>query len=559
MLKAKYKIGLGLLITAASALSACGKKGDDGKVVFWSSFGSSYTDALNRIVDQAASEAGIEIDHKPQGSYDEIYRNMQSAIGPADYPNLAIGYPDHFASYLGSGILTALDEYFSEAELDDYYDFYMKENIFYDNGRSKAAEKIYGIPFNKSTELLGYNGTFVDYCLETNETLRAKGLPKTWQDWIDYGPTYNQLYVGLMGNGLYGNQDVFGNGSDFEVHAPVEGVLPGTEDEDGDKALDNGKKLLLDLTKVNTDNSILMGWDATDNAFITLLRQWGSGYTYVDPSENTKIASRRVGSVLFNKTSKEAGETQSNQDKAIDMLMTFNRLNKAHIFGTPQTPLNADYCSVPFENCRCMFMICSSGGLSHTTANWHYRFRVAPLPYKDEQHKAVISQGANICMTNQGNFESSVKAIKALTTGKFQTKWCLDTGYYPCSKSAAESSEYQAFVHEAQKKVGDEWVDLNAEEAAASGAYSSAIRVAYREGSLLNENYYMKASEGWDKFVDPAFDGSSDLRDAVKTIFDSVLSIKGDAVEDRDQYKSKLLAIENFPKIKSSSNISFVH
>ena len=559
MLKTKYKIGLGLLITAASALTACGKKKDDGKVVFWSSFGSSYTSALNAIVDKVAAENSIEIDHKPQGSYDEIYRNMQSAIAPGDYPNIAIGYPDHFASYLGSGILTPLDDYFSDAELNDYYDFYMKENKFYDNGRSKAKERIYGIPFNKSTELLGYNGVFVDYCFEQNATLREHGLPKTWEEWETYGPAFDTLYQGLMGKGLYGNQDVFGTGSDFETHDPVDKVLPGSEDEDGDIALPNGKKLLLDLTNVTKDNSILMGWDAADNAFITLVRQWDAEYTRVDESQIHELARDRVGSVMFNKQTVDAGQTKSNQQKVIDMLKFFNKLNKAHIFGTPQTPLNADYCSGPFEKCKVMFMICSSGGLSHTTADWHYRFRSAPIPYKDAQHKSVISQGANICLTNQGSLENSVKAIKALTTGKFQTEWCLQTGYYPCSKSSTNSAEYQAFVHEGQKKVGDDWVEMTAEEAETSGAFSSAIRVAYREGSRLNDEHYMNSTEGWDKFVDPAFEGSSDLREAVKTIFDSVLSIKGDDIEVDAKYKEKLLAIEKLPKIKSSGTIEFIH
>jgi len=337
---------------------------------------------------------------------------------------------------------------------------------------------------------------------------------------------------------------------------PVEGKLPGTEDDDGDISYD-GRKLLLDLTKVTPDNSILMGWDATDNAFITLTRQWGAEYTYVDPAENQKIAKRRIGSVLFNKTSKAAGETVSYQEKVIDMLKTFNKLNKAHIFGTPQTPLNAQYCSSGYELGQVMFMICSSGGLSHNTADWHLRFRVAPVPYKDAEHKAVISQGANICMTDKGSFENSVKAIKEFTTGKWQTEWCLKTGYYPCSKSATNSNEYQAFVHEAQVKEGNTWRDMTAAEAEEAGAFTSPVRVAYREGSKLNDEEYMSATKGWDKFVDPAFEGSAILRAAVKKIFDAVLSITD--VDNDALYKAKLDQIEEDATIKGTSTISFVH
>ena len=62
MLKTKYKIGLGLLITAASALASCGKTKDDGKVVFWSSFGSAYTSALDQIVAGVAKDTKAEED-----------------------------------------------------------------------------------------------------------------------------------------------------------------------------------------------------------------------------------------------------------------------------------------------------------------------------------------------------------------------------------------------------------------------------------------------------------------------------------------------------------------
>ena len=67
----------------------------------------------------------------------------------------------------------------------------------------------------------------------------------------------------------------------------------------------------------------------------------------------------------------------------------------------------------------------------------------------------------------------------------------------------------------------------------------------------------MTTSKGWDKFVDPAFEGSAILRAAVKKIFDAVLSITD--LEDDSQYKSKLDQIEQDATIKGASTISFVH
>ena len=556
MLKTKHKVGLALLATVATALSACGAKDEDeddswkddlnGGVLFWSSFGSNYTSVLNTVVSNISDSISVEIDHKEQGSYDEINRNMISAIAVGDYPNVAVGYPDHFASYLGSDVLKPLDKYFTEEEFADYYEQYMEENKFYDNKKTKAQLRTYGIPFNKSTELLGYNGVFVDYANYVDPSIGA--VPRTWAEYEIKAPKYYKVYSDLFGHYLYGKQDVFGTASDFKVYDYVKDEDPPGEKIDGEWFDEDGRVLLLDCSLVSKDNSFLMSWDATDNAFITLVRQWGAKYTEVPDSEKTKIAKKRNGYVYFN--------SSDNQDKVVSMLKYFRNLYEDKLFGTPQT-LGGDYSSKAFEACRVMFMICSSGGLSYNTANWRHRFRVSPILYKDADKKTVISQGANLCMTDKSNFTNSVKVMKALTTGKFQTDWCLATGYYPCSKSAAESKAYQEFVNEAK--------DLTPEQAEEYGVYENPVRVAYREGSALNSVYYMDqysdddVSEKWTKFVDPAFEGSSVLRTTVKGVLDSIFKIKSADINNSQKYKDKLNEIESAPTIIGASTIKFVH
>ena len=514
-MKANFKFGLAMLTVAASTVAGCNlfnkNKGQGGEVAFWSSFGGAYTTVLNGVVANITEETGITIEHTSQGSYDEINRNMISAIAVGDYPNIAMGYPDHFATYLSSGILQNLDSYLTETDLADYYEEYMHENYFWDDGGENAVKKLYALPFNKSTELLGYNGVFVDYCATLNPELGT--LPVTWGEWQVKAPLYNTIFQGLMGKILYGKQNAEGKASDF-AFAPAAGLTA-----------------LLDMSKVDAKTSCLMSWDATDNAFITLTRQWGAQYTNLPDSEKSKPAKRRIGEVLFN--------SAENQPKVVEMLKFFNRFNKQGIFDTPSA-LGGSYASDAFAQCKVMFMVCSSGGLSYNTANWNHRFRVAPIPYKDAEHKAVISQGANICLTNaKGDNEKSVAVIKALTQGKFQTDWCLQTGYYPCSKSALESEAYQNFLKET--------------------TYDSPTRVAYREGSILNANEYMDKTKGWDKFVDAAFKGSSDIRTVVKGVFSSVFSIAEADMENDAKYIAKLAEIETAPTISGQSTIKFVH
>ena len=522
-MKAQYKIGLAMLAVAASTVTGC-KFGKDktvaGQVNFWSSFGGAYTTVLNDVVKKITDKTGIPIEHSSQGSYDEINRNMISAIAVGDYPNIAMGYPDHFATYLSSGILTPVDTYLTEEDKADYYNEYMTENYFYDDSGEK---RLYALPFNKSTELLGYNGVFVDYCATLNPELGV--IPATWAEWEVKAPLYNTIFKGLMGKTLYGKQNVEGKASDFSL-SPGEGLQP-----------------LLDMTKVKESSSVLMSWDATDNAFITLTRQWGAEYTNLPESEKDKPMKRRIGQVLFN--------SEANQPKVIEMLKFFNRFNKARIFDTPSA-LGGTYASDAFEQCKVMFMVCSSGGLSYNTAIWNHRFRSAPIPYFDADHKAVISQGANICLTNKGEYENSVAVIKALTRGDFQADWCLETGYYPCSKSALESEAYQRFLHEADS-------DVATTDELMKAAYASPTRVAYREGSELNANEYMDANKHWNKFVDPAFNGSSKIRSVVKSVFTSTFSIAQADIENTAKYKAVLDQIEQNPTLKGESTILFVH
>lgn len=530
-MKTKVKISLALLTVAASSLSACSlfnknKGGNEpGSIEFWSSFGSMYSTALQEVCDGVIQETGVNITHVQKNSYDDIKKAMDSAIALGDYPNIAMGYPDHFASYLVSDVLHSVEDYFTQEELNDYYPEYMTENHFYD---WNSENKLFAIPFNKSTELLGYNGVFVDYCATINPDLA--NIPATWSEWAVKGPLYDAIFQGLMlqkkfpddpsktdlvensGKIVYGVQDTQGRASQFEVVA------------DGAPA-PAGKQALLDFTKVDPYSSRLMSWDATDNAFITLVRQWGAEYTAVPETENSNQPHKRYGHIRVN--------VPANQEKIIDMLQFFNGLNKQHLFGTP-TELGGNYSSDAFAKASVMFMVCSSGGLSYNTAKWNHRFSVAPIPYNTADKKYVISQGANICLTNKGNYEESTKVIKALTTSKFQTEWCLKTGYYPCSKSAALSDEYQAFLREQ--------------------TYDSPTRVAYREGSILNTNEYMDASKNWTKFVDPAFDGSSEVRTLVKGVLDGIFALPADA--PRNDYKAKLTQLES---ADITGNIVFDH
>ena len=276
-------MGIALLAASTMAVTGCFGKKDGASIQLWSSFGAAYTGALDNIVNQVAEATGIKIDHESKGGYPEIRREMISAIAAGDYPNIATGYPDHFVSYLAADVLTPLDDMFSQEEIADFYDEYLEENRFYDNGGTNAQQRLYGVPFNKSTELLGYNGVFVDYCASLPGKSHLATLPTTWQDWAVKGIEYKDILMDLVNNNrvVYGVQAEDGKASNFSFTAEA------------------GKKELLNFANADPNQTLLMAWDSPENAFITLIKLWGARYTELPADQAKKPANRRVGNVWF--------------------------------------------------------------------------------------------------------------------------------------------------------------------------------------------------------------------------------------------------------------------
>ena len=510
------KSALVLSAIAATTLSGCGKKYD---VVFWSSFGGDYTQYLNPIVEDIASELKYKVSHVSKKSYPGVLDAMVSSIATGNYPGVVVGYPDHFAQYHGSKILIPLDSYVSQDMLNDFDPNYMPENYLYDQNGEKH---LYGLPFNKSTELLGYNQVFLEYCDWKNPGKDLLTLPQTWEEWAEYDnpdskvSIYKSEFDALI-NGkkvVYATQDTDGHAHDFEESAtPV-----------------SGKTKVFDYSKSKIETCRLFTWDSTDNAFITLVRQWGSKYTELPEDQRQVTPKKRQGKVLF--------ANNANLSATVDMLKFFNRLHKNGIFGTPQDfGGEAKFSSDSFKRGEVMFVICSSGGLAHNTGTWHARFKSAPIPYHAADKKFVISQGADIAMTKNGDQKKSFAFMKALTTGKFQTRWAIDTGYFPASRTAENEPEYQAFLN--------------------GTSYADELKVYKREGAKTNHEHYSNASENWIRFVDDAFIGSAKVREVVGVILPNVFSqIKAADVEDTSKYHKEIKDTLTQASIKSNTNIA---
>ena len=117
----------------------------------------------------------IKIEHATYGDYPGLRDQITTELAAGKSPNLAYCYPDHVALYNKTGMVATLDDYiasesmgFTQAEVNEFVRGY------YEEGRAYGDNKMYTLPYSKSTEVLYYNKTF----FEANNLK----VPTTWDE-----------------------------------------------------------------------------------------------------------------------------------------------------------------------------------------------------------------------------------------------------------------------------------------------------------------------------------------------------------------------------------------
>ena len=493
---------LGMAVVAA----ACGKSGSKDKAAYnfkmWTGFGSDYTGQINKVVEKFNQKhAGvIKITHEQKGDYDSLETQILNSVSTSSFPNIACGYPDHFAEYWKKGILNPLDDYITRYDqehgtnlMGDYYSQYMKENkeIGYDDDGTAFT---LGLPFNKSTEVMLCNGYYFDFFKEHDPSI---SVPTTWDDLLALAPKLravvdsqhledaeSKYIIGTVGN---------------DGHATGTRVSS-TNDCSG------SEQVLQEIDKLNSGEKpfYALGYDSADNAFITILHQWNvpyTSYSYDDYKNH-----EQYGKALFWQSANQAATRAA--------LKYFVDLNAAKGFGVPKTFKEELFCTAALEQGRCLFTIGSSGGLNKPDFDGK-RLDIYPILYKDAAHKAVISQGTSLGLFNQytsvETYEEEMyqafSTMVELTTGELQAEWVTSTGYFPSSKSAYDDPQYQALLHNDNP---------------------TRLETLYRDAGNVNDNTYY--AQGWDRFVDPGFCGSNSIRVAIKSILQQITT--GTSIDD---------------------------
>lgn len=212
--------------------------------------------------------------------------------------------------------------------------------------------------------------------------------------------------------------------------------------------------------------------DSAANFFITSTRQWGGEYT------------RSTGDVVFH------------NDQAIAAQEYFlEKANVDKIWNLPNK-LNQSYGSYVLVNNEAFISIGSTAGVNNNDST-KYELKVTAYPqksYEDSEVKAVIQQGTNagILSKNSNNLTrlAAWLLINYLTSTDVTTTFSMNTGYLPVRESAKTSSTFTSFLADEKNPF--------------TGNVAKTVNAAFAQQSFM--------------FTDPAFSGSSAVRDKIDTM-----------------------------------------
>ncbi len=446
------------------------------EINFWTGFGAAVSQSIEAGITQfQTAYPNIKVTHTSKGGYDNLLKAINLSVTSRSYPQVAVGYPDHFANYIRSSIQLALDPFIESEEyglnIDDFVADYMPENQSYQFDEQGNPYTL-GLPFNKSTEVMVANQTFFNFMAFLDETIV---IPQTWAQVRSSGEKILNQMNALEDEdgdaGIFGKKVYYSSANeDYQVL------------KDGVTA-PSGYTLVLDFSAVLESEFRPFSYDSMANFFITATRQWGQTYTEMG-EDITK------------------GYIRFNTPEVASMLDYFKELHDDKILAIPISFGETSYNSAPFRGNKSVLTISSSAGVfNNVPSAGAFQVTIHPLPYENASRKFVISQGTNMALFTNRDADKVLASwlfMRYMTTHPGNTQFAVGAGYYPATESGLNSSFYQGYLASTNVNASDK----------------SKI-----DSAIVNANEYGDFEKGWVKFVDPGFVGSSDIREQIDTIF----------------------------------------
>lgn len=158
------------------------------EITFWHAMNGAQEEALTSLTEEfMAANTNVTVTLQNQSSYKDLQQKLTAtSASPKDLPTMTQAYADWMFVPVQDGLVLNLTDYINHETIgfDNFDDILpgLKEAVTID-------ENIYGIPFNKSTEVIWYNkDLFTELNLEVPTTLEelkevsktiyeAKGIP----------------------------------------------------------------------------------------------------------------------------------------------------------------------------------------------------------------------------------------------------------------------------------------------------------------------------------------------------------------------------------------------
>ncbi len=179
--------GTNSTLTSDFVIPEGGYDGSAVTITFYHTMGENLRTVLEAfIVEFNKLYPNITVVHEQVGGYPDVRDQVMTELTVGEQPNIAYCYPDHVALYNVANAVVTLDDLIAstievtradgtteilgltQEQKDDFIEGYYAE------GKAFGDDKMYTLPFSKSTEVLYYNKTFFE-----EHNLK---VPTTWDE-----------------------------------------------------------------------------------------------------------------------------------------------------------------------------------------------------------------------------------------------------------------------------------------------------------------------------------------------------------------------------------------
>ena len=162
------------------------------EISFWHAMSGDLEKTLEKLTDKfMEANPNITVTLQNQSSYNDLQQKMTATLAsPKDLPTLTQAYPHWMINAMQDELLVDLKPYIENETIgsENYND--ILEGF---RTSSEIDGKIYGMPFNKSTEVIWYNKTLFDEL--------GLEVPKTFEEFAQVAKTITEK-KGIVGAGF---------------------------------------------------------------------------------------------------------------------------------------------------------------------------------------------------------------------------------------------------------------------------------------------------------------------------------------------------------------------